>query len=138
MIDNITLIDSNTIGIWYFSTWEWFDIGAIYDTDMNFKGYYCDICTPMKRVSNGFEITDFVLDVWVFPNGQYQILDQDEYHNAVMKKWLTQDQQIIVETELHRLIEQIEASTFPTLLIKNLLNLPNNIDEILDYLKRCK
>lgn len=136
VIDNLTVIDSNYIGIWFSSTKYWFDVAAIYDPDTNFNGYYCDICTPIKRIPDGFTTTDLILDLWIFPNGQYRILDKQEYDQAVKKGWISKALQKNVETELHRLIELVEAKKFPSLTIKKHLKLPPNLDEILHALKQ--
>ena len=136
VIDNLTVMDTNYIGIWFSSTQYWFDVAAIYDPDKHFNGYYCDICTPIKRIPDGFTTTDLILDLWIFPNGQYRILDQEEYHQAVKKGWILEDQQKIVETELHRLIELVKAKKFPSSIIKKHLRLPENIDEIIHTLKQ--
>jgi predicted RNA-binding protein associated with RNAse of E/G family len=137
VLDNLTVIDSNYVGIWFSSTQYWFDVGAIYDRNKNFKGYYCDICTPIKRIPEGFNTTDLILDLWIFPNGQYRILDQEEYRQAVKKGWIPENQQKMVETELHRLIKLVKAKKFPSSTIKKHLKLPENIDEIVHALKQC-
>lgn len=121
--------------MWFFSTQDWYDIGAIYNHEKIFQGYYCDICTPIKRLSDGFTCTDFFLDVWIYPNGLHLILDQEEYHKAVKKEWITIIQQEKIETELQALINKIKAKRFPPSKIKSLLNLPKNIDKIASVLK---
>lgn len=135
VIDNFTLIDNNYLGVWFSSTTKYYDIGAIYTQDKKFKGYYCDLCTPLKRIPEGFESTDLVLDLWIFPNGEYRILDEKEYHQAVKKKWITIDQKKIVETELQRITDMIKLNNFPSKQIKKYLQLPQNIEEILHVLK---
>jgi len=138
IINDVTLLDKDYIGVWFASTQEWHDLGAIYDLEKNFKGYYCDICTPMKRVSDGFECTDFFLDLWIYPNGQYFILDKEEYHQAVKKKWIAVNQQEKVEAELQCLIDMVKSKRFPPSKMKNQLELPQNINEIVHALKQFK
>jgi hypothetical protein len=48
--ENIIILDKNFIGIWYCPYKNWHDIAAIYDKNKNFKGYYCDICSPVKKL----------------------------------------------------------------------------------------
>lgn len=136
IINDVTLLDKDFIDVWFFSTRDWHDLGAIYDNDKKFRGFYCDLCSPVKRVSDGFEVTDFFLDLWIYPNGQFLILDREEYEEAVKKEWITVNQQEKVEAELKFITDMIKSNKFPPLKNKILLKLPQNIDEIIYSLKQ--
>jgi len=135
-----TLLDKGYIGVWFVSTREWHDIGAIYDPEKNFRGYYCDIATPIRRVPNGYEMTDLFLDLWVFPDGKYLILDRDEFDEAGKKGWLTGRQIERAKAELQGLISMVEFKQFPPPTIKELLTLQKEVEEIahkLEGMLRC-
>ena len=66
IVEESILLAKDYIGVWFVSNKDWYDLGAIYDREKKFKGYYCDICTPMKKGSDGYETTDFFLDLWIF------------------------------------------------------------------------
>jgi len=123
-------LDRDFLGVWFCCTGEWHDIGAIYDSDNQLKGYYCDICTPITKRAEGYELTDFFLDLWIYPDGRYVLLDEDEFTAAVNQGILTNEQRITILNELTRLIKKVEAGTFPSKHIKRLLKLPENVDEI--------
>ena len=57
----------------------------------NSQGYYCDIILPMKRTETYFEITDLFLDLWVSPDGSYQVEDEDEFESAITHNWIQAD-----------------------------------------------
>jgi len=135
VVHGSTLLDKGYIGVWFVSTWEWHDIGAIYDPEKNFKGYYCDIATPIRRVPNGYEMTDLFLDLWVFPNGKYLILDQDEFDKAVKKGWLTGHQIARAKAELQGLISMVKFKQFPPPIIQELLKLPKEVEEMVRKLE---
>jgi len=106
IVEESILLDRGYIGIWFISYKDWHDLGAIYDRDRRFKGYYCDICTPLKRTPDGYEMTDFFLDLWVFPDGRYLVLDQDEFDRAMKKEWISPNQIAKVKAELENLVKK--------------------------------
>jgi len=135
VVHGSTLLDKGYLGVWFVSPREWHDIGAIYDPGKNFKGYYCDIVAPIRRVPNGYEMMDLFLDLWVFPNGKYLILDQDEFDKAVKKGWLTGHQIEKAKVELQNLISMVESKQFPPPTIKGLLTLPKDVEEMVHRLE---
>ena len=135
IVGESVLLAKDYIGVWFFSNKDWHDLGAIYDRENRFKGYYCDICTPMKKVSDGYESTDFFLDLWIFSDGRYLVLDQDEFNIAVKQGWMNQEQIAKAKTELDNLVRKVKSKQFPPLKIKNLLKLPEDTDEIINSLE---
>jgi len=138
VVDGSTLLDKGYIGVWFVSTRECHNVGAIYDREKNFKGYYCDISTPIRLVPNGYEVTDFFLDLWVFPNGEHLILDQGEFNEAIKKGWLTEQQIKTAKAEIQNLINMVKSKQFPPSTIKELLILPKGLEEITHKLERLR
>lgn len=70
--------------IMYFFKGRWFNVisqlkkGGIY--------YYCNIATPFIIEDNTIKYIDYDLDLRIFPNGSYKILDRLEYnyHKRIM------------------------------------------------------
>ena len=89
LVEDSILLDRGYMGVWFVSNRNWHDLGAIYDREKRFKGYYCDICTPIKRISAGYELTDFFFDIWIFPDGRYLVLDEEEFARAVKQGWMS-------------------------------------------------
>lgn len=136
IIEDSVQLDKNFIGVWYCTHRDWHDVGAVYDREKNFKGYYCDLCSPIKKVPDGYEITDYFLDLWLFPDGRYLVLDQDGFSDAIEKGWMSQNQIIKIKEELNGLIESVESKEYPFSRMKKLMRLPENIDEIIHTLER--
>lgn len=63
----------------YFYTDQWFNIFVISTADGRLKGWYCNIAVPAQISEIRVEQIDLLLDVWVSPNGQPLILDEDEF-----------------------------------------------------------
>ncbi len=75
--------------VWFVFTGLWYDVGKVYNLNSEWTGYYCDVLKPVKRSMNVegkldcFEITDLFLDLWINPDGTYEIQDEDEFEDAV-------------------------------------------------------
>ncbi len=71
--------------ICYFSAKHWFNvIGMIRDDGIY---YYCNMGTPFTWDREALKYIDYDLDVKVFPDMTYEVLDEDEYeeHAKLMK-----------------------------------------------------
>lgn len=64
----------------YFYTDRWYNIFAMYHRDSNaLEGWYCNITRPAIFESNAIRADDLALDVMVYPNGEFLVLDEDEF-----------------------------------------------------------
>lgn len=137
IVDDTLLLDANYLGIWFCCVSAWHDVGAVYDHDNQLNGYYCDICTPITRRADGYALTDFFLDLWIYPDGRYVLLDEDEFAAAVTRGILTNEQRVTVQNELARLVAEVEAGVFPSKRIRRLLTLPENVDKVRETLQKA-
>jgi hypothetical protein len=58
---------------------EWFSIWEV-QSHLNgrTKGWYCNICRPIEVDGDRIQFVDMELDVFVYPDGRFVILDEDE------------------------------------------------------------
>jgi protein associated with RNAse G/E len=64
----------------YFYTDHWHNIFQIHSGQTGaLKGWYCNIARPATISEERVAAEDLILDVWVRPDGSYQILDEDEF-----------------------------------------------------------
>lgn len=70
--------------IMYFFRKEWFNVIVQFKKDGIY--YYCNIATPFIMEEDTIKYIDYDLDLRVFPNGSYKILDRMEYqyHKKIM------------------------------------------------------
>lgn len=128
------VLADNFAAVWFVFTGLWYDVGKVYNLNNEWTGYYCDVLKPVKRSvdANGklnrFEITDLFLDLWISPDGTYEIQDEDEFEEAVQKEVIDPELErkalevlrgLIVEVESgrmeRRLQEVISRAEFPDL-----------------------
>jgi predicted RNA-binding protein associated with RNAse of E/G family len=63
----------------YYYAHRWFNVFDITDSSGRRKGWYCNITEPAHITSDCIEQIDLFLDVWVNPQGQTLLLDEDEF-----------------------------------------------------------
>jgi len=70
--------------------------------------YYCNIATPYIIESNTIKYIDYDLDLRVFPDATYKVLDKSEYEYHKKKMNYPKEVDMIVKEELERLIAMYE------------------------------
>jgi predicted RNA-binding protein associated with RNAse of E/G family len=96
----------------YFYTDQWFNIFAISSAEGQRKGWYCNIAAPALITDSEIAQIDLLLDVWVNPNGEALILDEDEF---AADPTLTTEQREQAREGLHSLLSLIAARAAPFL-----------------------
>ena len=110
-----TVLADNFAVVWFVFTGLWYDVGKVYNLNNEWTGYYCDIMKPVKRSVdaagklNCFEITDLFLDLWVNPDGTYEIQDEDEFEEAVQGGVIDAELERKAWEVLNTLIAEVEA-----------------------------
>lgn len=82
---------------------NWFNIIAQFKDFGLF--YYCNIASPYVFDDNTIKYIDYDLDLRVFPDGGYRILDKNEYkyHKKIMN--YSEELDLIINKELEKLIK---------------------------------
>ena len=110
-----TVLGDNFAAVWFVFTGLWYDVGKVYNLENEWTGYYCDVLKPVKRSvdANGklnlFEITDLFLDLWINPDGTYEIQDEDEFEEAVQNGAIDAELEGKALKVLQALIAEVEA-----------------------------
>ena len=64
----------------HFFSDRWYNIFEIHSVhDDHLKGWYCNIVKPAAFGADTIEQVDLALDLWIDPDGAYQVLDRDEF-----------------------------------------------------------
>lgn len=62
-----------------FYTDRWYNVFEIRAPDGRLKGRYCNITRPARIASGEIRAEDLALDLWVDPDGQVMVLDEEEF-----------------------------------------------------------
>ena len=117
-----TVLADNFAAVWFVFTGLWYDVGKVYNLNNEWTGYYCDIMKPVKRRINAageldcFEITDLFLDLWVNPDGSYEIQDEDEFEDAIQNGAIDATLEKKAREVLDTLIAKVEDGHLESLL----------------------
>ena len=97
--------------VMYFFKNKWYNVIAQMKKDGIY--YYCNIASPFIIEENTIKYIDYDLDLRIFPDNTYKVLDESEYeyHKKIMKYSL--DLQKIIEFKLNELIKRFKCKSFP-------------------------
>ncbi len=97
--------------ICYFFKEHWFNVIGMLRNDGIY--YYCNLCSPYLYEEGAIKYVDYDLDVKVFPNYNYRILDKDEYEKHRKKMKYPDKIEKIIENEMRILLEFISNHEGP-------------------------
>ena len=81
--------------------------------DGRLRGYYVNINLPYRRTEDGYEAKDLFLDVWVWADGGFTILDEDEFTEAKKASLITEDESRFANETLGNVVRMINFHRFP-------------------------
>ena len=119
---------TNEPAILFFYTDKWFNIIGQLKNQGLF--YYCNIATPYLIEDGIIKYIDYDLDLRVFPDGAFRVLDRNEYkyHSKIMH--YPKELDVILKRELTELIEMKKAKKEPFL--------PETIEKYYEIYKNIK
>ena len=88
--------------IMYFFKDKWFNVIAQLKKDGIY--YYCNIASPFIIEEGTIKYIDYDLDLRIFPDGTFRVLDKGEYEYHKEKMHYSNEIDKIVNTELNNLI----------------------------------
>ncbi len=97
--------------IMFFSKKNWFNI--IGQIKPNGIFYYCNIASPSIIEDGTIKYIDYDLDLRVFPDGSFKVLDRGEYKYHKKKMNYSDDLDTILKNELSKLIEMVRNKEYP-------------------------
>lgn len=87
-------------------------ISKFYDKDKNFLYWYCDIIDAQIK-DEEYILVDLLVDIKVYPDGRYEILDEEELDEALNEGLITKEQKEEALNKLNALLEIIKKGEFP-------------------------
>ena len=94
----------------WFYTDRWHNIFEIRTADGQLKGWYCNIAEPAAITADSVACRDLLLDVWVSPTGETQVLDEEEF---AADPTLDAQTRVAAKRALWALLEQVRARAAP-------------------------
>lgn len=95
----------------YFYKDKWFNVIVMFKkTGIN---YYCNIASPYLYDGEAIKYIDYDLDVKLFPDGTYTILDRNEFEHNSTEMNYPEELKDVLEKTLEELVEMIENKENP-------------------------
>ena len=74
--------------------------------------WYCDIIETHIE-NDEYTLTDLLVDIKIYPNGEYEVLDLDELDEAVSHGLISEDKKEEALEKMNELLEVIKRGEFP-------------------------
>lgn len=97
--------------LWFFYPDCWYNICAMIRKDGIY--YYCNLASPSLYDGEAVKYIDYDLDIKLFPDGRYILLDKDEYIVHGDKMNYSQQLKDIIENQTELLKKRIEEYQKP-------------------------
>lgn len=107
------LIQIGTLSYEYYFRDKWFNVFRFHEPDGSFKFYYCNLNIPPEF---NFPVLDFIdldIDILVRNFNDFEILDEDEFHENSFKYDYPQSVIEKVSQNIDLLLNLIKSKTFP-------------------------
>lgn len=97
--------------VMYFFTDKWYNIIGQYKKDG--IQYYCNIASPFLIDGKAVKYIDYDLDLRVFSDGSFKILDRGEYNYHKVQMNYSEELDMILKSELSNLIDKVRKGEWP-------------------------
>ena len=112
-VNGVKVIDNGYTMIYFAFIGEKYDILKVYDREANFKGLYIDVLAYTKREGDNLEMLDLFLDIFIFPNGEAFLLDEEELEMALSYGLIDKETFDFAYSKAEEIIKKFRESAFP-------------------------
>lgn len=111
--DYLGVIRRGTVSYEFYWLSGWFNVFRFHEPEGELRNFYCNINLPPRFENNILDYIDLDIDVVVWRNFSFQILDLEEFAENADK--FSYPKEVIFEAKenLKKLIERIENREFP-------------------------
>jgi len=112
-VNGVKVIDNGYTMIYFAFIGEKYDILKVYDREGNFKGLYIDVLAYTKREGDNLEMLDLFLDIFIFPNGEAFLLDEEELEMALSYGLIDKETFDFAYRVAREILEKLKRKEFP-------------------------
>lgn len=111
------VLDRGYSAVWFLYNGQPWDIARVYRPDGQFTGFYSDVLEPVRWTGEDPDtlepIVDLFLDLWIASDGKYEVLDEDEFQEAVDSGAISERQAEHARATLRGLEAGVRPGDFP-------------------------
>lgn len=112
-IEGQIVLEPGSEVVWFTFPDAWHDVGRFHRADGTFTGLYANILTPPALDGTEWDTTDLFLDVWLSPQGDVLLLDEEELDEALGREWLDALTAARAREEGRRLVREAAEGVWP-------------------------
>jgi uncharacterized protein len=102
---------------------RWYNVFQIYSGTGKLKGWYCNVTAPAQVADGTLTFVDLALDLFVYPDRRYLVLDQEEFDELASTTYRAEDARA-AECALAELVQRAKTGGLPGRPFDSLVPLP--------------
>jgi uncharacterized protein len=102
---------------------RWYNVFQIYSGTGKLKGWYCNVTAPAQVADGTLTFVDLALDLFVYPDRRYLVLDQEEFDELASTTYRAEDARA-AECALAELVQRAKTGGLPGRPFDGLVPLP--------------
>jgi uncharacterized protein len=110
---DLGFIRQGTFSFEHFWPGRWYNIFRFHEPDGPLKAWYCNVAMPPVFDRGVLDFVDLDIDVVVWPDMKYDVLDQEDFDENSIKYGYPEEILAAVETSIRDLKRLIENNAFP-------------------------
>ena len=111
--DDLGLIRQGTISFEHYWLDRWYNVFRFHEPDGSLRNYYCNITMPPTFENGVLDFVDLDIDVVVWPDNNYEILDRGDFERNTVKFGYPSDVVDNAEASLAEVTRLVERREFP-------------------------
>lgn len=110
---HLGVIRRGTVSYEFYWLDRWFNVFRFHQPEGELRNFYCNVNMPPKFEDGVLDYIDLDIDVLVFKDFTYQILDVDEFEENSKKYKYPKHLKQIVDMNVKKLIDLIDSRKYP-------------------------
>ncbi|MFM9904272.1 MAG: DUF402 domain-containing protein [Pyrinomonadaceae bacterium] len=111
--DDLGCIKNGTVSFEHFWLDRWYNVFRFHEPEGQLRNYYCNIAMPPTFADGVLDYVDLDLDVVVWADLRYEIVDRDDFEENAVKYGYPDEIKERAEAGLCELVGLIEKREFP-------------------------
>jgi predicted RNA-binding protein associated with RNAse of E/G family len=113
LLEGDVMLEHGSLAVWFTFPGMWHDIGRFHRSDGTFSGLYANILTPPELDGSVWRTTDLFLDVWWPTDGAVQLLDEEEFEEAIRQRHLDRETAARARAEAEEILRAAAGGAWP-------------------------
>lgn len=110
---NLGVIRRGTVSYEYYWLDRWYNIFRFHEPEGALRNFYCNVNMPPKFENGVLDYIDLDVDILVWKDFKYEILDAEEFEDNAAKYFYSENLKQMVDSNVKELINLIEDRKYP-------------------------